>query len=726
MPGMPDFQYDVFLSYSSADKPRVRRLAQRLSEAAGLHVWFDEWVIQPGDDIFLAVERGLQASRTLVLCLSPKALGSDWVTLERSAALFRDPANTRRRFIPILLTDCNLPDTLRRYKYVDYRDESEVSFEQLLRSCSPQEEQRISSVETAKSLNSVPSVECITGSPQFDSQSTTSLTSALSDSSRGLTRLETKIQANRYVLEDLVRPVVKRLVPDVPRWCFGGVRRKIVRDAVWGMIDLEPHEVLILNTPLFQRLRGISQTGFTYFVYPCAVHSRFEHSLGALCLSGRVIDALMKRHGQAICTRAQQLTVRLAALLHDISHCVFSHVSEPVYGQDRRVKAAREKLRALFPLERRKKLIGAAEVITYAILTSKRFRRFFEQVRKAVGEHVLPKDVDLADVARLIVGLPPKDAPNHLFLVQIINGPFDIDKLDYQARDGYFTGIRIPVDIERLLASMCVFPVNNELNLAIDHRGIAPIEQLLFNRMMLYDSVYHHHKNRAAVQLFKTAVNSPEKLPLEWLLRHDEYDFYGCKRTPSKLKPLIERLRKRDLPFRAVVIHPTTINRENTVNRHSNTVNPLPENEVWGRIMSMNFSADPKDKEMTSRWVAEVKSAINEELEGKVKFYVDFPDPPGFIELQQGTYVWYSDDNYVPMEHVFPITSALNSYAQQCKYRTYVFADREMREKVAAAAYKVLKKKGVQLNQEAFRLAQLDPQVIARLAGEAIPPRLSP
>ena len=109
---MPDnFPYDVFLSHNSADKPRVRRLAERL-RAVGLRVWFDEWIIQPGDDIYLAIERRLEASRTLVLCLSPAALGSDWVGLEGSTVLFRDPANACRRFIPLLLADC---DTVSRF-----------------------------------------------------------------------------------------------------------------------------------------------------------------------------------------------------------------------------------------------------------------------------------------------------------------------------------------------------------------------------------------------------------------------------------------------------------------------------------------------------------------------------------------------------------------------------------------------------------------------------------
>jgi hypothetical protein len=133
------FQYDVFLSHNAKDKPRVRRLAERLREA-GLRVWFDEWVIKPGDDIYLAVERGLEAARSLVLCLSPAAFGSDWVALERSTVLFRDPSNAGRRFIPLLLADCKLPDTLRRYKYVDYRDEADAVFHELLLTCKRRDE----------------------------------------------------------------------------------------------------------------------------------------------------------------------------------------------------------------------------------------------------------------------------------------------------------------------------------------------------------------------------------------------------------------------------------------------------------------------------------------------------------------------------------------------------------------------------------------------------------
>ena len=128
------FAYDVFLSHNSRDKPRVRELAEEL-RAAGLRVWFDEWVLKPGDDIYLAIERGLEATRAQVLCPSPATLESDWVALERSTVLFRDPTNAGRRFIPLLLADCELPDALRRYKYVDYRRKTKAAFAELLAAC---------------------------------------------------------------------------------------------------------------------------------------------------------------------------------------------------------------------------------------------------------------------------------------------------------------------------------------------------------------------------------------------------------------------------------------------------------------------------------------------------------------------------------------------------------------------------------------------------------------
>ncbi len=85
--------YDIFLSHSSRDKSAVRELAERL-RTDGLSVWFDEWIIKPGDLIGLAIERRLEQSRTLILVMSANAFFSEWATLERQSLFSEIPNNT--------------------------------------------------------------------------------------------------------------------------------------------------------------------------------------------------------------------------------------------------------------------------------------------------------------------------------------------------------------------------------------------------------------------------------------------------------------------------------------------------------------------------------------------------------------------------------------------------------------------------------------------------------
>ncbi len=126
-----EFSYDVFLSHSSEDMPLVRELAERLRRD-NLRVWLDEWEIKPGDMIPLKIEQGLEQSRTLVLVMSENAFASDWVTLERHTVLFRDPANEQRRFIPLRLDNAEIPDILRQFLYIDWREQSEDQYAKLL------------------------------------------------------------------------------------------------------------------------------------------------------------------------------------------------------------------------------------------------------------------------------------------------------------------------------------------------------------------------------------------------------------------------------------------------------------------------------------------------------------------------------------------------------------------------------------------------------------------
>ncbi|APZ96748.1 TIR domain-containing protein [Fuerstiella marisgermanici] len=132
MPTAPEsFQYDAFLSYSSEDSAIVHPLAEKLRHA-GLKVWLDATEIPAGGDIFAAIEIGLQQSRVCVACMSPAYFASQWTQLERNTSTFRDPMNVQRRFVPLLLKECDIPDTVRRLKYLDFRQQTEEAFEQIM------------------------------------------------------------------------------------------------------------------------------------------------------------------------------------------------------------------------------------------------------------------------------------------------------------------------------------------------------------------------------------------------------------------------------------------------------------------------------------------------------------------------------------------------------------------------------------------------------------------
>jgi HD superfamily phosphohydrolase len=105
---------------------------------------------------------------------------------------------------------------------------------------------------------------------------------------------------------------------------------KEINDAVWRTISLTPFEVLVLDSPLMQRLRRVRQLGVVHWVYPGAGHSRLEHSLGAVHQVQRLIESLNRHAGEALGADWVNL-LRLAALVHDIGHGLMSHVIENAF-----------------------------------------------------------------------------------------------------------------------------------------------------------------------------------------------------------------------------------------------------------------------------------------------------------------------------------------------------------------------------------------------------------
>lgn len=516
-------------------------------------------------------------------------------------------------------------------------------------------------------------------------------------------------------LENLRREIGAAILPYLKSYADRVLRArldaKLFRDPIFGFQKLFPHETLVIDSPLFQRLRGIHQTSVTYFTYPSAIHTRFEHSVNCVYLAGRVIESL-RVQGTSI-DDWEAAEIRLAALLHDIGHCVFSHGSEFFYRAFQEVQSAcrDEVFRGGRPAE--------GEVVNYCIITSPEFRELlWEPItrRCQVTANYLQK-VQLDRVAGMVAGLPAES--HRQFQTDIVNGALDVDKLDYLTRDSYFTGVSLSVDIERLLPSLRVTEHDNpelgrkESRLAVDHRGIAVVEQLLFARMLLYDTVYHHHKVRAANAALQKILrahhdrkvwnSSSGKLnSIRDLLDIDEYEFFGTNYDDPRIRDDIRNLRYRDLPVRAIVLAPRTL-----VDESSHT--------TWSTWHAEARDRDPLSQEKSERFFRNIRDdilgyCVEEGIASlqEEDIVIDIPDPPQYDRLGQNTLIQIVEGYAVELSHFFPFQKAVNNYSEQYKYRSYVFAPEPFQEVVAYAAFRAFGNAGIHLNDLALILSHQD------------------
>ena len=114
-------------------------------------------------------------------------------------------------------------------------------------------------------------------------------------------------------------------------------RYSVVRDPVHGDVFLSDEELKLLDTPQMQRLRGVRQLGTAYLVYPGAQHTRFEHSLGTMHLTSRLIAAVnqnrsLRPDGLLGIAPEEERILRAAALVHDVTHIPSGHNIEDVRG----------------------------------------------------------------------------------------------------------------------------------------------------------------------------------------------------------------------------------------------------------------------------------------------------------------------------------------------------------------------------------------------------------
>lgn len=241
---------------------------------------------------------------------------------------------------------------------------------------------------------------------------------------------------------------------------------KVVLDPVHGYIELDDLVQDLLYTPQMQRLRRIRQLGFSNLVYPGANHSRFEHSLGTMHLASTLTQSLDSIEED------KKTEIKAAALLHDVGHGPFSHVTENVI--DKYTRRRHDDV---------KEILGKGEI------------------REVLNKY----------------GISPGNLVKHIkgetSLGQILSSEIDVDRMDYLVRDAHYTGVAFGVvDYNRLIKQMNF----HEDRLVVDYGGLKAAESLLVSRFWMNTSVYYHHVTRISEAMCSRAV--------EYMIENNELD----------------------------------------------------------------------------------------------------------------------------------------------------------------------------------------------------------
>ena len=241
-------------------------------------------------------------------------------------------------------------------------------------------------------------------------------------------------------------------------------KKKIINDPVYGFITI-PSELIydIISHPYFQRLRHIKQLGLTDYVYPAALHTRFQHALGALHLMGKALDTLRLK-GIEISDQEYEAT-QLAILLHDIGHGPFSHALEdsllPGINHESLSYLFMDKLNAEF---------SGALALTLKIFRNSYKRKFFHQ---------------------------------------LVSSQLDIDRLDYLKRDSFFTGVQEgTIGVDRIISMLTV----HRDQLVVEEKGIYSIESFLNARRLMYWQVYLHKTTVSSERMLVNLIRRAQAL----------------------------------------------------------------------------------------------------------------------------------------------------------------------------------------------------------------------
>lgn len=313
----------------------------------------------------------------------------------------------------------------------------------------------------------------------------------------------------------------------------------VLREPVHGDIELTREETRLIDTAEFQRLRGVKQLGFAYLVFPGAMHTRFEHSIGTLHMAEQMLAAADRhaRRDPASCHRVtdeEKRVLRIAALLHDVTHIPFGHNIEDQTG--------------LLPRhdkpERFAAMLGDTELGA-------------ELDRQGLREDVLA-----------VLGAGTRKVPP--FWQQVVSDTIDADLLDYLRRDAHYTGLELRYD-RRVVDYFRVDRISQQLFVDCEKNGmlrediVSELLRVLETRYHFSERVYYHHAKIAAGALLSRMVelalrdgaltaNDLQQSTDESLLVALEKARLGDGDAQARLSRFVARFRRRQLPKRVLVL----------------------------------------------------------------------------------------------------------------------------------------------------------------------------
>ncbi|MCK5289566.1 MAG: HD domain-containing protein [Candidatus Aenigmarchaeota archaeon] len=292
------------------------------------------------------------------------------------------------------------------------------------------------------------------------------------------------------------------------------IKVKIIKDAVHGDIECSELEIKLIDSPQFQRLRNIRQLGLEDLVYPSATHTRYEHCLGTMHISGKISHALNLEQEDIN-------LIRISGLLHDIGHLPFSHTLEKVLSNG--IGHLHEK--------------NAAGIIENDL----------SDILEEYG-------IDADTVKAMILGNGKYG--------KVLSSGVDVDKMDYLIRDSYFTGVAYGViDLSRL---MHISAIRDGI-FAFQEKGLRTIESVILARFMMFSAVYDYPTKRSAERMLFRALDAMDRrsLNITKLLKIDEVDFKSILRQQDGYtKDIIDMMDKRQIFKTSCIIKKNDLSQE--------------------------------------------------------------------------------------------------------------------------------------------------------------------